>query len=294
MKKNILRPILTASLALATIVAPVFAQNLDYDAYNTQQQEYNYHDYEAYNELYLAEGSYVRDGVFYSETFGFSFRIPPLWENNFSIFQHHNNTIFMLNEGDFLFNIAVFDKTENADIYHVVPENFSENFMTLHETEDAIFAIMVYEKRESSTVDSEFFQMMQAPVNGIDDLFAVLDTQIINIGYDYDNYLPQTNYNEFEEINLEPENIDSNIKIVNVDGKDMTPVAIYARELGYEVTWNAYNQTVEFTKGVRVITIQVGNLEYTHNYALGNSSVAPTIYENRVFVTPEFLRIFSR
>jgi|GEM_PF-7076875 len=218
-------------------------------------------------------GNFISDGTFFNETFGFSFRMPPLWENNVDIFEHQNHTIFMLNEGDFLFGISVFDTSEEADIYHALPEDFEDNFITLHQSENKIFALRIYNHAEHSTVDAEYFARMQAPVNGIDDLFGLIPTALT----------PDAMPLPVLEV--------QNLEVIEIGASVMAPLAVTARDLGFEVVWNEASQTVELSRGNRFLSIQVGNLQYTNNFAILYFESAPVIHEDRLFVPIEFLNL---
>lgn len=96
-------------------------------------------------------------------------------------------------------------------------------------------------------------------------------------------------YTLSESATYEGTEIVSDVAIQNVNGVTMIPLRATLEAMGYTVTWNSENQSVEIQKGPQWTAIYIGENAYFRNrMAAHELSSAPVIVDNRTLVPLEF------
>lgn len=68
----------------------------------------------------------------------------------------------------------------------------------------------------------------------------------------------------------------------------MLPLRVIAENLGFDVTWNDSDKSVDLSKGTEIIQVFIGKNEYRFNDASTSLNAAPEIVESRTFVPYTF------
>ena len=77
------------------------------------------------------------------------------------------------------------------------------------------------------------------------------------------------------------------VEAVEVDGITMIPLRLVGEGLGYTVTWNDENQSIDLTKGAQFITMQIGNDAYAFSRQAHRSlGSAPILYNDTTTYVP--------
>lgn len=91
------------------------------------------------------------------------------------------------------------------------------------------------------------------------------------------------------DLYYDEERIASDVQAQIIDGKMMLPLRVVLEELGFEVTWNQENKSVEMVRGAQWTKITIGENSYFKNKMAPIAlSEAPVIIENRTMVPVEF------
>jgi hypothetical protein len=97
--------------------------------------------------------------------------------------------------------------------------------------------------------------------------------------------------NDFDMITISYEQtlLETDVQPQTVDGVLMVPLRIVAESLGYDVTWNSGNQTVDISNGTQWTSVSINKNSYFRNKMAPHSlSLAPVIIDNRTLVPVEF------
>ncbi len=93
------------------------------------------------------------------------------------------------------------------------------------------------------------------------------------------------------ELVINEENIlfsDYAVKPYDKEEIRMLPLRVIAESLGFNVTWNDSDKSVDLSKGTEIIQVLIGKNEYRINNVSTSLNVAPEIVESRTFVPSTF------
>lgn len=96
--------------------------------------------------------------------------------------------------------------------------------------------------------------------------------------------------NETIEMYYNDQLIDTELKVVKINGIAMLPLSPVLKAMDYDVKWNGETQSVEILKGAQWTSIKIGENAYFRNrMAPWELSSAPIIQDSRTFVPVEFM-----
>lgn len=134
------------------------------------------------------------------------------------------------------------------------------------------FVIMAYQNGDKIFIEED------QPVYALDNEVPTL----------YDGAVP-TLYNVGETVAYNGETVDADVAVQVVDGITMVPLRAVAEAMGYTVTWNNEDRSVEISQGAQWTSIYIGKNAYFRNrMAPHELSSAPVIVNDRTLVPVEF------
>lgn len=239
----------------------------------------------------------IVDGTYYNYKYNFKFKIPPLWQGKIAVEEKYD-TAGENGKVDFRYvpqeagsestNLVSIDVVNTGDYKEADKGSSSSPVYKIAETEAYVYLVTIHPSNPyapESEAGKEY-RRFNAALDGVDDLFKVVDVK--------------------QELGKQPEkpSVEASVfdKVI-IDGKEMTlhkkiyitekevvmiPLRPIAEALGYTVTWNDEDQSVELSKEAQWARLKLGEDNYSFAKMLVKLGTAPEIKDGSTYVPLDF------
>lgn len=241
-----------------------------------------------YRDLLLEVEPLMYEGSYYNESYGFSFKMPPLWKGKVSISETFGadgalaKTYFSYVPADKTLSPA---KLVTLSVYN--SETFTETSGKNSGIQLSLNGAYVHTAdiganpfAKGTTAALEYERFLQA-LDGINDLFSVTDVR---------NEIDQTaKTNSKEKVLINGKAVKlNNLIYPNRSNVLMAPLRQTAEALGYEVKWNDEARQAELIRAAQYITVLPGKDQYGFAKMVVKLGVAAEIKDDRTYVPVSF------
>ncbi len=236
----------------------------------------------------------IVDGSYYNYHSNFAFRIPPIWENKVEIKEKYNmeDSIVKVDfiytpqgstqENTSLASISVVDKGEYKDI-----EKNDAPVYKIAETEAYVYLVSTpgANPYSADSQASKEYSKLVAALDGVDDLF-----KIVNVEQELENKVEtEVEISTFNKLIINSREIALENPMYKTEkGVMMIPLRQVSEALGYKVTWNDKERSVELSSGAQWTSLKLGEDNYSFAKMLVKLGTAPEMRDECTYVPLDF------